>query len=787
MKLVKKTFDEKKNIIAKSAMILMLDVASRRSSKTFQEYVLSEAGKDTVIDLMQLYCTNDNHYDALNTLFTALTRFLNKKNISVAILKEYGAKMLSLAAEGKAENNLKFLKETMQLSGKIDTNIKLPQYNPPSKAFTKATIAFHKAREAHRTTAGQQIAEMCNHFQDILEQFRDTKNNASNKSLLQKQRFEALKKVQSMKAEATASFDSLMGISECFEKIDSEFVAQLVEASVALGRLDDMEEIYSKISFNNLDPGEARKIIDIILPELEKHSKNPEFSHQIYILKAIMLHKDGSDEKFKYAYKAYNTTPTDEILRFLCSMLWKAKRVTEITENAKKFQDRFVKEFWTKIDDIYSNPQSTDSEFFKHMQMAFFSNSYPYLNSELCLIISHIASQQKNTELLRSLCETTIMRNEDLEDCLFPILVSSYKINAECAYELMQMVRAANVLTKRNIGIQTAEFFILLLNGREDEANILLEQINLYCAENPKKAGKNQYIVNKDWVLTLIEKEKYEEALGYTKYLGIDEVKYNVYLKRLIAHKAMLDSAKEAEDTLKEIEEESPKEEKPLAQEDEISESSSDKESEEEEGYETSLPEKIADFAHLMESGQIEIENIPPKFIHAYFMYAKSMNSGMSNITTPQTEETWQFNGKVLSANNAVHLSNSHYYAMIDPDLKNCLEQQLQAKFSSILEKGNIVTRAQNQEGVKFLKKNKCVELKVLGDMGEYRLFTDKMYFNGSNYLIVFDKHGTHRDVKNLKTTMHVEYSPAEHLDTSDPTESGPQEYYNNLLGDFVF
>lgn len=160
------------------------------------------------------------------------------------------------------------------------------------------------------------------------------------------------------------------------------------------------------------------------------------------------------------------------------------------------------------------------------------------------------------------------------------------------------------------------------------------------------------------------------------------------------------------------------------------------------------LPDKVQTLVHMLNTNQIDIDILDPKYIQAYFMYMKAVSANQSVSDTLRDINCWHSKSgtyQLSKGSNIVKLEIPHYYAMISPDLE--LSGSLKKKFKDALYTGRIAGK-HNETGVKFCN-GKFVELKIFGadGAGDNRLFTNKICINeNGDYLIIFDTHGTHKN-----------------------------------------
>jgi len=83
------------------------------------------------------------------------------------------------------------------------------------------------------------------------------------------------------------------------------------------------------------------------------------------------------------------------------------------------------------------------------------------------------------------------------------------------------------------------------------------------------------------------------------------------------------------------------------------------------------LPKDISSFAHMMDSGILNIQYLSPQLIEAYFRYQKSLHSSIRDISDSATK--WNIKDMdelIYNKDSIVKLDFPHHYAMLDPTLK---------------------------------------------------------------------------------------------------------------------
>lgn len=225
------------------------------------------------------------------------------------------------------------------------------------------------------------------------------------------------------------------------------------------------------------------------------------------------------------------------------------------------------------------------------------------------------------------------------------------------------------------------------------------------------------------------------------------------------------------------------------------------------------LPQSILNFVYMVDTGQIDLDNITmidPRLMHAYVTCKASLVQHTNVNEVIENKDVWYYKNKEYKIcdgdSKIIQIEGiPNFYAVIDCDdsIKHI------AKFENAFDLGRIA-RKHNQSGFKFF--SNIIELKILGanGAGDERLFTQDVVLNkNGKMLAILNNVGNHEDVNRMvgKGNGHLNIIKSDYSsmldekpsDTSSPESSAAcgegffenvsydvikdsQQYYNNLL-----
>ena len=360
----------------------------------------------------------------------------------------------------------------------------------------------------------------------------------------------------------------------------------------------------------------------------------------------------------------------------------------------------------------------------------------------------------------------------------------------EAAYRLHGKLLSQGIL---DIAGLYYAFFIYEKNGLTEQATEMLDVLNVQynrSVGNTSIIARVVHDANYVRFINLTDEGDYAAAIKYLDYLDLENRDIFHTLLQLLIKAQIGQETTKHDDTLENISPQGQKEEKVEG---------ADKAADAAAAALHKLPSSVINFITMVDTGQLDKTLLPVQLVECYFRYKKYEQKLASSDVVLSGRVEWTIGpDKYFYSPNAGSgiyklKSISHYYSGIENNLLTQLEPNLKEQFCAALEHVRIA-RPHDQSGLKIY--DNIVELKIMGDHGDHRLFTDTLYKVGNNLLALFNRVGKHIDVERLhKANGELRIIDASHKTEKHPEEDkaarsyipDPQGYYSKFIRDLDY